>query len=204
MKALFGGTFNPVHNGHIALAREVAETFALASVDFVPSLQPVHRAQPDVSAAQRVEMIRLAIAGHPNLAVNTIELERGGPSFTVDTLEALKSTAPNSRLCWLMGSDAFNDFASWKQPQRILELANLIVCARPQSELRPGRFASCLLPPGGSLAAYPAGRIAYFAMRANPCSSTAVRRSLRHGHSLEGCLAPAVLNFIHQNHLYEN
>ena len=204
MKALFGGTFNPVHQGHIALALGVAGEFGLSWIEFVPSHQPVHRRQPRTSPTQRLAMLQLALADHPRLAVNPIEIERSGPSFTVDTLESLRQQDSAEPLCWLMGADAFNGFERWKQPRRILELAHLIVCARPGTRLERGAFADCFLAPDEKLADYPAGRIAHFSMPPNGCSSTGIRQALRRGDVPDGCLAPAVLDFIKQHHLYEN
>jgi nicotinate-nucleotide adenylyltransferase len=202
LKALLGGTFNPVHAGHIAVALAVADAFRLSRIEFVPSLKPVHRDEPQVDAEQRLAMIELATAGHPQLGVNRCEIERGGSSYTVDTLETLHSEAPRTSLCWIMGSDAFNGFSSWKNPGRILELANLIVCARPDSELVPGPFDSKFLGPEDDLIFYDHGRIAFLHMTPNPCSSTGVRQALARRAPPVRCLAPPVLDFIQRNQLY--
>ncbi len=202
MKALFGGTFNPVHSGHIALARQVREAFALDTVEFIPSFLCVHRAQPQTAPALREQMLRLALNPFSELTLNNCELQRQGRSFTVDTLRALKRTEPQQALCWLMGVDSFNSFGDWHQPDEILQLANLIVCTRPGIELNAGRFAGHILAAAENLADFDAGRISLFNMQPNPCSSTQIRQQLARGETAADCLAPAVLEFIHQQHLY--
>ena len=202
MRALFGGTFNPVHQGHIALARQVRAAFELDSVAFIPSFHSVHRAQPQATAEQREHMLRIALQPFPELVEDSCELQRQGPSFTVDTLRALKQAAPRQDLCWLMGVDAFNGFADWHRPDEILQLANLIVCARPGVALQAGRFAERFLAGDEQLTDFDAGRIALFDMSPSPCSSTRIRHQLAQGETAADCLPPAVLEFIHQQSLY--
>lgn len=204
MIALFGGTFNPVHNGHIALAREVSSHFKLEKVDLLPSYFPVHRREPGVSADMRSRMVELAVAPYPELRLNRIEIDRSAPSYTVDTLRELKRVQPDQPICWMMGSDAFNDFNTWKEPEEILNLAHLIVCARPGVTLRADIFADHRLPTGTSLLDSQDGKIAFFAMRPNRCSATEIRKKLTQGLSSSECLPAPVLDFIRQQHLYEN
>lgn len=204
MIALFGGTFNPIHNGHISLARQVAEKFELESVQLIPSYRPVHRDEPQIDAALRLQMVELAIKPYPELSVNDIEIRREGHSYSVDTLKALHEQRRGQSLCWLMGVDAFNGFESWKDPQGILQLANLIVCTRPDVSMQPSRFDSHVLADGVSLAHFKAGKIALFTMQPNSCSSTRVRMLLKSGQSAAQCLPDTVLEFIKQNRLYEN
>jgi nicotinate-nucleotide adenylyltransferase len=204
MKALFGGTFNPIHNGHIALARQVCEAFALHTVEFIPSFHSVHRAQPETAPALREQMLRLALQPYPELTLNNCELQRQGRSFTVDTLRAIKQANPRQSLCWLMGADSFNGFGDWHRPDEILRLANLIVCTRPGVELNTrGRFAGQVLAAGEKLADFDAGKIAVFKMSPNSCSSTRIRQQLAGGETAADCLPSAVLEFIHQHNLYK-
>jgi nicotinate-nucleotide adenylyltransferase len=202
--ALFGGTFNPVHNGHISLARQVAQAFDLDTVQLLPSYLPVHRDEPQIDAGLRLAMLELAIQPYAELSVNDIEIRREGYSYSIDTLKALHEQYPDQSLCWLMGVDAFNGFGRWKDPQGILQLANLIVCARPEVSLMPSGFDSHVLADGESLARYQAGKIALFAMHPNSCSSTQVRLQLQSGQSATACLSEPVLEFIQHNRLYEN
>ena len=182
MKALFGGTFNPIHNGHLALAGEVAEAFRLDCIEFLPSYQPVHRDQPETSPQIRRRLVELAIAPYPGFILNSSELERGGPSYAYDTLRGIKQDHPDTTLCWLMGADSFISFPDWYQPEGILQLAHLIVCLRPGVALDKSIFAQHQLQPGQSLQQSGAGKIVFHPMQPNPCSATEIRQALKSGH----------------------
>lgn len=202
LRGLFGGTFDPVHLGHLALARSARDAFALKKVDFIPCHHPVHRGQPCASAQQRLKMLQLALADEPGFVVNTIELERDRPSWAVETLEQLRKENDEDILCWLMGADAWAGFAQWREPQRILQLAHVIVCARPGFERPNTPFDDRIIGPGESLCDQPAGRVAWHAMPPNDCSSTRVRESLMAGRPASECLPTPVLEFIQQQGLY--
>jgi len=132
---LYGGTFDPVHNGHLAVAEAVAAAFAV-TVHLIPAADPPHRAPPGASATQRAEMLDLAVAGHPGLRVDRRELTRGGASFTIDTLhEARNELGPDAPVIWLLGSDALVGLASWKHWRGLFELAHVLAYKRPGSEL---------------------------------------------------------------------
>lgn len=204
MIALLGGTFNPIHNGHIEVALEVSRAYPQCRIELIPSFQTVHRDQPQVDAESRSQMIELAIAPYPQLTLNRIELELGGSSYSVDTLEALSARHPGQSLCWIMGSDAFMNFHSWRSPDRILQVANLIVVRRPGIPLTNLTFSDRFLQPGQNLQDYAHGKIESIDMLPNHCSSTAVRESIKSGHSVGDCLAAPVIEFIQQNHLYES
>jgi len=208
MIALFGGTFNPVHLGHIALAREVASAFNLDHVEFLPSYHSVHRDQPELSPELRQQMLRLAINPFSELSLNSSEIERRGPSFAVDTLRAIKQQFPQRTVCWLMGVDAFNGFMSWKEPAEILQLAHLIVCSRPGNQIDKSIFPQHHLAQTESFDQFPAGKIVFYTMNPNPCSSTKIRQQFkspdsRFNASVSECLPGAVLEFIQQQQLYE-
>jgi nicotinate-nucleotide adenylyltransferase len=128
---VFGGTFDPVHLGHLILAEQCREQAALEQVLFVPALLPPHKQQqPLTSFAQRVEMLTLAISGHAPFRVEELEKNRAGPSYTVDTLTQLHRDRPGDDWCFIVGSDSLHDLHLWYQPRRILELATLLVVAR--------------------------------------------------------------------------
>jgi len=129
---LFGGTFDPPHVGHLALAEWARERLRLDRVLFVPAGAPPHK-RPDAvsSAADRLAMTRLAVRGNPAFQVSTLELRRGGPSFTIDTLRAFARRAPRERRFLLVGADSLDDFRRWHEPEGILELATLAVAGRP-------------------------------------------------------------------------
>jgi len=145
---VFGGTFNPIHLGHLRAAEEVAELLGLERVLFVPSARPPHkRAEGEfllAPAAERLAWVRLAVAGNPRFAVDALEIERSGPSYSVETLRALAPRLAPERPVFVIGDDAFADLASWREPEALLALAHFAVMARPPR--RPGGLAE-LLPP---------------------------------------------------------
>jgi len=129
---IFGGTFNPIHFGHLRSAEEVCEAQGLDRVLFIPSASPPHkRADGLVAATHRLAMVRLAIAGNPRFRISTIEIERRGPSFSVDTLQALRARSPQARFTFILGIDAFREIATWKSYRRIFELCDMVVTSRP-------------------------------------------------------------------------
>ncbi|MBB73005.1 MAG: nicotinate (nicotinamide) nucleotide adenylyltransferase [Planctomycetaceae bacterium] len=131
---IFGGTFDPVHVGHLLLAETCLEQCALDEVWFVPALLPPHKQRHTLTAAnQRVEMLQLAVSGHRQLIVSTIELDRGGVSYTWETLQAIHDAHPDSELFFLMGADSLHDLRHWREPQRICELALPIAVRRAGS-----------------------------------------------------------------------
>jgi nicotinate-nucleotide adenylyltransferase len=129
---VFGGTFDPVHLGHLIMAEQCREQARLDQVWFVPAARPPHKSEADITPFERrAEMLALAIAGHSAFQLNDLEKNRPGPSFTVETLEALARDHPGNEYLWILGSDSLNDLPLWREPQRILELAGLLIVARP-------------------------------------------------------------------------
>lgn len=129
---VFGGSFDPVHYGHLLLAQQCLESSSLDRVLFVPvAHSPLRPRSPIADAKSRVEMLQLAIADHPQFAVSTIELDRGQVSYTVDTLRALREASPADTFFLLMGLDSLLDFPRWHEPREILSLAQLLVVNRP-------------------------------------------------------------------------
>src|SRR5437016_9026015 len=130
--AVLGGSFNPIHYGHLLLADDVAELLGLDRVLFVPAGSPPHKPPTLLApAADRFEMVRLAIADHPRFAVSDVELRRAGPSYTVDTLSAL--AAAGDELFYIVGSETFLDLLTWREPRRVAGLARLVVIPRAGS-----------------------------------------------------------------------
>src|SRR5947209_3226451 len=128
---VFGGTFDPIHLGHLILAEQCREQAELDQVLFMPAALPPHKQQqPLTPFAQRAEMLALAISGHPPFRVEELEKDRPGPSYTVDTLNELHAHRPGDELFFMIGSDSLSELASWYQPKRVLELATLLVVAR--------------------------------------------------------------------------
>jgi len=132
-----GGTFDPIHYGHLRPALEVQQQLGLDQVLFVPCYQPVHRVLPQASAEQRSTMIELAIENQPSFKLEKTEIERGGPSYMVDTLASLKQRKPETSLVLMMGTDTFAQFHRWHDWQGILQLANLAICIVQVNFCRP-------------------------------------------------------------------
>ncbi|MDG6779096.1 nicotinate-nucleotide adenylyltransferase [Thiomicrorhabdus sp. zzn3] len=200
-----GGTFDPIHFGHLRPALEVMERLNLEQVRFVPCYQPVHRGQPTVSAQQRCEMIELAIAPQPRFCLDTIEIDRGGPSYMVETLAELKQRFPDKGLVLIMGSDAFAKFHTWHQWQRILELANIAVTHRP------GEAVPLYCEAGQILSAHhvkrftqPSGQIVDVPVTQLDLSSTAVRSYLQQGWPVDYLMPAKVIRYIEKHHLYRD
>lgn len=210
--ALLGGTFDPVHYGHLRFASEARTALGLAEVRLVPSATPPHRGMPGASAADRVAMLELAIREFPGLSIDTCEIRRGGVSYTVDTLAALRSAHPDTPLILLIGADAFRGLAEWHRWQRLFALAHLVVAPRPGSapgeglppELAREWNARIAIDPA-VLRASPAGSIVVQPITAQPIAATEIREALRklpHDPSLARLLPPAVLAYIESKQLY--
>ena len=137
MRILYGGTFDPVHCGHLAVADAASALFA-ADVALLPSADPPHRAIPGANALQRATMLDLAVLGHPRLHVDRREMRREGPSYSFDTLQEVRTEiGPEAPLAWLLGADAFHDLASWHRWRELFDLAHLVVAVRPGHALDP-------------------------------------------------------------------
>jgi nicotinate-nucleotide adenylyltransferase len=130
---LFGGTFNPIHLGHLSVAREVREGFELDKIWFIPAATPPHKKMKQVAGTlDRLEMIRLAIAENPNFSVSDVELKRSGPSYTIDTVDYFKEILPKeTRLYLIVGLDAFMDIELWKSYKKLFRVIPFIVMSRP-------------------------------------------------------------------------
>ena len=129
---VFGGTFNPIHLGHLIVADSARESLYLDKVVFVPCASPPHKSSRSlIDADRRLEMVKLAISGHPNFEVSDIEIQRGGKSYTVDTLRALTLFYPTSQLYLLIGIDNLLELHSWKEPEEIFALSEVVAINRP-------------------------------------------------------------------------
>jgi len=210
---LYGGTFDPVHNGHIAVAAAVAEAFAVR-VHLLPAADPPHRASPGASAAQRAEMLDLAVAGQPGLRVDRRELARGGASFTIDTLREVRAElGPDAPVIWLLGSDALVGLAGWKHWRGLFELAHVLAYKRPGNELgrdwlqqrAPEVFAE-IAPrwcSNAQLAERPAGGFSIFQPRVERPESASDVRSLATGNGdWMSLVPPSVARYILDRRLY--
>ena len=210
---IFGGTFDPLHFGHLRLAEEAADALNLARVRWIPAGQPALRAAPQASAAQRLEMVRLAIAGNPRFEVDAAEVEAARPSYTVATLERLRQAGAcgaQRPLVLLLGADAFSGLADWHRWEALFDLAHIAVAHRPGFALDPAnlppalarcyRDRVCQHP--SALSAAPAGRIATFAMTALDISATKIRALLSNHGSPRYLMPDALVAYINDQQLY--
>jgi nicotinate-nucleotide adenylyltransferase len=201
---IFGGTFDPIHYGHLRPAQEAVQQLALAELRFVPAAQPPHRPPPQASAAQRLAMVELAIRDLPALRVDDRELRRGGLSYTVLTLESLRAELGNTPLCLLIGADQFRSFETWHRWQEIPDLAHLVVLSRPGAP--PGNLPawahSRLCDDFSALRAAPSGRLAFLSVSPQDISATQIRAALARGESVQGLLPEVVLDYIRTNQVY--
>ncbi len=155
--AIFGGSFNPIHVGHLMVAEEAADRLELDRVIFVPTGEPPHKSTSGLApAAARLEMVRRAIEGNPRFAVSDVELRRRGKSFTVDTLRHFREALPRgARLFLVMGEDAAHDLPGWRDPRGILKLARPVVASRAGTAAGALRRLGRLMPRGGRPAEVP-------------------------------------------------
>ena len=194
---VFGGTFDPVHTGHLAAAEEARLAEGLDRVLFVPAARPPHK--PGLVSAPawaRLEMVRLAVVGNPCFQVSAMELEREGPSYTVDTLRALRGERPGDELFYLLGADSLPEIGTWREPEALCELVTFIVMSRPgwpRAALEDwlGRQPPALRP-----------RTALVETRGMDISSRDLRRRLQAGQPGRYLLPEAVRAYIHAEGLY--
>lgn len=183
---IFGGTFDPIHLGHLRTGFELLQLLSLAELRWIPVGDPGHREAPLASAELRLAMLRAAVADQPGFVVDDREMRRAGASFTIDTLEELRAELPGRPLCLVLGMDAFLGFTRWRRWQDILRLAHLVVAHRPGWE-RPmeGELGGLLAARGTTLAAdlhaATAGRIYVHAVTQLEISSTGLRDIITSG-----------------------
>lgn len=201
-----GGTFDPVHNGHLQTAREAAAQLGVDKVRLLPSRQPPHRASPGRLPEQRLAMLKLAVAGDSRLTIDDRELHRAGPSFTVDTLESLrKEVGCNVSVSMMLGLDAFALLPSWYRWQDVLRLVNVVVLARPGAEDLSGELVDLIAErhqPPSALRDIPSGALTRVQTTQLPISSTLIRADLQAGLNVYGSLPTAVIAYIREHHLY--
>ncbi len=210
---LFGGTFDPIHYGHLRLAEEAIAHLGLGGVRWIPAGNPPHRGTPQVTAEQRLAMVLRSTADNPRFSVDPAEVEAAAPSYTVHTLERLRrELGPQQPLVLLVGADAFAGLASWHRWQDLFALAHIAVSHRPGfpveiSSLSPQLaevFAARRLDDVGQLGKAPAGGIVSFAMTQLAISATQIRKLLTNGLSARYLLPDSALDYIHSHSLYRN
>jgi nicotinate-nucleotide adenylyltransferase len=184
---VFGGTFDPIHFGHLRTAYELLQVLRLDHVRFVPAGDPPHRDAPRVDAQRRLELVRAATADQPGFVVDDREVRRAGPSYSVLTLADLRAELPATPLCLILGMDAFRGLADWHRWQELLDLAHLVVAPRPgwsepaDGDALAGLLAERRAASVDDLHAAPHGRIRIQAVTQLEISSTGLRESLAAG-----------------------
>lgn len=206
MIGILGGTFDPVHFGHLRTALEIAEGCGMEQVRFIPGSIPPHRPQPLASAQQRLEMVQLAIADEAKFVADSRELDRSGESYSVTTLQSLRNDfGAEVPLAFIMGMDAFLSFRSWHRWQDIMQLAHLVVMHRPGYEPDASEWhGSTHVQEHCELQQSPAGRVAFQSVTQLDISATFIREASRSGNSLRYLLPEPVRAYIAAHDLYAN
>jgi len=195
---VLGGTFDPIHDGHITAAVAAQDTLGLDSITLVPSRIPPHRHDPvGATSEQRYDMARLAAEEHPGWTVSRVEVDRQGPSYTFDTLTQLAK--PGTQIFFITGADAFAEIATWSRYPAVLDLANFVVVSRPGITLDSLRER---VP--SAFGDRPSAKTRVILVEADTpdISSTDIRRRVRAGHSLAGFVPEPVARYIAEHRLY--
>jgi nicotinate-nucleotide adenylyltransferase len=193
---ILGGTFDPIHLGHLAAAKAAMECSHLDRVIFVPSAQPPHRAAAQAPAEDRLAMSMLAVTGEPHFEASDVEVRRGGRSYTVDTLDELHRSRPDDELFLILGWDAARLFHTWREPERVSALASVVIVARPgMQQPNPSGLAAAGLDPE---------RVVTCLLLTPDVSGSVLRRAIAAGESVTGKVPPPVEQYIAERHLYRD
>jgi len=201
---LYGGTFDPVHQGHIHAALSALHYLSLNEVRMILAARPDHRAQPDTANAHRWEMLSMACAGQPALAADATEIERPGKSYAIDTLRSFRQRYPQAQLCWILGMDSYATLPSWHCWRDLLQFGHLVVLQRPghtiavEPDLEQFESAHRESSVGDALA----GRIVYVPTSMLDVSASEIRRQRRAGNAPAHLLDHKVWSYINQHRLY--
>jgi len=206
---ILGGTFDPIHYGHLRPADEAREALGLSEVRLIPAARPPHRVEPVARAGDRLAMTHLAAGEYPGMRVDEREFHRDGPSYTVTTLESLRAElGPEIPLCLLIGADAFAGFTTWHRWQDITALVHLVVLPRPDSAVSsdpaswPAWARARAVRSAPELIRQPAGKVFYFNTSLQEISATDIRERIARGETISGLVPPAIERHIHQHRLY--
>lgn len=211
MIAIFGGTFDPVHLGHLRLAQEMRTLLGAESVLFIPAGHPPHRGPCKADSGHRITMLQRAIASNPHFALDLRETRKATPSYTVETLSELRTQYGTGPLALLLGSDAFIGLARWHRWREILDLAHIVVAERPglaqdwKTRISPelsGELDGRLVFDPTQLKTAPAGRIFVHGITALDVSASAIRTMIESGISPRYLLPDSVIDYIQDNGLY--
>lgn len=208
MIGILGGTFDPIHYGHLRTALEVQQKLSLSEVRFIPCGQPPHRRAPVATPLQRLAMVRAAISGQESFVLDDREIKRDGPSYMVETLESLKRDLPKESLCLILGTDAFNGLAQWYRWQTIFDYANVVVMQRPEMK-RPHELNKHLLTQlknriveADNLRTCENGAICFVPVTQLDISATKIRQQWQQGKDVQFLLPDSVLKLMQQQDIY--
>lgn len=210
---LLGGTFDPIHLGHLRLAEELGEALRLDEVRFLPAGTPPHRPRPEADAVHRLAMVRLAIAGNPRFVLDEHEIHKTTPCYMVETLAMLRSEIGSKRsLTLFLGTDAFLGLTAWHEWQRLFTLAHLAVAYRPgfdparaaMPETLKREFAKRQSDRPADLHSRPAGRIYLRETTQLDIAASRIRTFIRNGHSIRYLVPEPVLDYIERHRLYQS
>ena len=206
LKAIYGGAFDPVHDGHLAVARAARDALD-TDIALLPTGDPPHRTRAQASDKHRIAMLERALADEPRLSIDRREMTRQGRSYTIDTLEELRAElGPDTPLAMIVGEDAFAGFPSWQRWPELFDLAHIVVASRPQPAVLPrvlkDEMATRLRTQATALRCSPAGYVFRLPPIYYPQSSSAVRERCAAGLSLDGWVPDTVANYIAANGLY--
>ena len=211
---VFGGTFNPIHNGHIKAALQVQKTFLLDKVLVIPSYIPPHKGIPNVAPPKhRLQMIKLAVASYPRFIPSSVEIEAKGKSYSILTLKKLRHQFPGTLMFFILGIDAFLEIDTWREYEKVLEQCHFIVISRPgyslhdAKKLLGGKYKGRMIQVSGAaelseMMGLPS-KIYLMSIDALDIASKDIRRMVRKGESITGLVAEDVKEYIHRHNLYQ-
>jgi nicotinate-nucleotide adenylyltransferase len=201
--AILGGTFDPIHNGHLAAAQSVASAFRTDQVEFVPAYSAPHKQSHDsVSPFHRFAMVALAITPFSGFRVSSIEVDALEKRYTVDTLERMRAQDPDAELLFVLGTDMYRDFETWRNYRALFALAHLVVVHRPGFEFRENLAPHRVVREGEPVTLPKTPAVFYLPFVEQPVSSTAIREACHRGEDASRSVPPAVWNYIGRHKLY--
>jgi len=201
--AILGGTFDPIHNGHLAVAQSVAETFQVDEVHFVPAFSPPHKQTRGITSPfHRFAMVALATLSIERFRPSTIEVDTLEKRYTVETLETMKNAYPGAELLFIIGTDMYQEIETWKNFRRIFELAHLVIVNRPGFPFREDIAPFQILNEKQAATLPAEATVFYLPFVEQPISSTDIRDDRRKGEQVSHRLPPLVWSYIEKNNLY--